>query len=636
MIYNVPERRWLGVATSVRATHLWVQPEGTKLLDPSFSVEGYVVNTDGFFAHMFRDSAIVTLSSADDALIVYALDSDSLPVSQWRPYTAPLVVKEAHMIYATCLPRNGAGGVEQSAIRRFMCARSSWYEGIAFGTPVDDYPKKGKTAADLNTFEKAFDGIGGKSEFRPIPAFVDRSIEPAGTSADVFAGVALKLPRKLVRASVQANSGVSNVKVQGSNAAWNTGYETLVDMGSGGTVELKSTGARAYRYYRLLFPAQSEHSIVDIDFAFGEADSTTLSAPSVDPPGGEFQDSVRVTIESTAPDATVRYTLDGSDPTLSSPSYTGPIVLREGSTLTAAAVRSDTLSAQTRVVFTKVAAQLAAPTLSPAGAVFDNEVIVTVTSDAPGAQVYYTLDGTAPSTNAHRYTDPVRIDRTTLIKASAFQQGMRPSSPVWGLYVTAQDKAKGAGVVLYPNGGEQFRVGDTVVVRWQTFDPETFSAAVVEVSVDDGRNWHGVNTRSNIHIQSDGWGNYTWVIPAQLEGTAMASDACRLRVGEYNGDVVDYSDGRFVIKGANSAVNGPRTLHARPGLTGFHAVRAGASARRLIAEGARYGLVSVYTARGRRVGTSRAAGARVPDLPSEGVYIVRIEPRGRAVCRTDK
>jgi len=59
--------------------------------------------------------------------------------------------------------------------------------------------------------------------------------------------------------------------------------------------------------------------------------------PIFNPPGGSFADPVNVSITSATPDAIIRYTLDGSEPTTSSPQYATPIAISTTTTLKAKA-----------------------------------------------------------------------------------------------------------------------------------------------------------------------------------------------------------------------------------------------------------------------------------------------------------
>ncbi len=63
--------------------------------------------------------------------------------------------------------------------------------------------------------------------------------------------------------------------------------------------------------------------------------------PTIDPPAGSFQDSVRVTLESATMDAEIRYTTDGSDPDENSRRYEGPLTFLEDTQLRARAFAMD-------------------------------------------------------------------------------------------------------------------------------------------------------------------------------------------------------------------------------------------------------------------------------------------------------
>lgn len=64
----------------------------------------------------------------------------------------------------------------------------------------------------------------------------------------------------------------------------------------------------------------------------------STNAPTFDPPGGKYLDSVTVTISDTTPGATIYYTTDGSIPTRESAQYTSPLTLTKKTALRAFAV----------------------------------------------------------------------------------------------------------------------------------------------------------------------------------------------------------------------------------------------------------------------------------------------------------
>src|SRR5207249_3207890 len=72
-------------------------------------------------------------------------------------------------------------------------------------------------------------------------------------------------------------------------------------------------------------------------------------------------------------------------------------------------------------------ALVATPVLSPAGGTFTAAVSVTITDSTPGATIYYTTDGSTPTTASTAYTGPVPLTTTTTLKAMAAASGMSNS-----------------------------------------------------------------------------------------------------------------------------------------------------------------------------------------------------------------
>ncbi len=68
-----------------------------------------------------------------------------------------------------------------------------------------------------------------------------------------------------------------------------------------------------------------------------------------------------------------------------------------------------------------------APSYSPHGGKFFGSRYVTITSYTKGADIYYTLDGSEPTTSSTRYEVPITINGTVTLKARAFKTGMTPS-----------------------------------------------------------------------------------------------------------------------------------------------------------------------------------------------------------------
>jgi len=78
---------------------------------------------------------------------------------------------------------------------------------------------------------------------------------------------------------------------------------------------------------------------------------------------------------------------------------------------------------------------LAPPTLSPNGSVFLNSVSVSAQSTNGGDQLYYTLDGSLPDTNAFLYTGPLVLTSNATVSVNAFKTGFNNSVAATAMFL---------------------------------------------------------------------------------------------------------------------------------------------------------------------------------------------------------
>ncbi|PYM14701.1 MAG: hypothetical protein DME18_06135, partial [Verrucomicrobia bacterium] len=81
-------------------------------------------------------------------------------------------------------------------------------------------------------------------------------------------------------------------------------------------------------------------------------------------------------------------------------------------------------SASSVSVFGLIGGLAAAPVISPNGGVFTNSVSVTITTTTVGASIYYTLDGSTPTSVSTLYTGPITITNSGVVKAFASKTGL--------------------------------------------------------------------------------------------------------------------------------------------------------------------------------------------------------------------
>jgi len=90
---------------------------------------------------------------------------------------------------------------------------------------------------------------------------------------------------------------------------------------------------------------------------------------------------------------------------------------------------------------------LSAPIFSPAAGIFTNSVTVTLSDSVPGAAIYYTLDGSSPTTNSPLYSVPLVLTNTTTIIAKAVKPGSADSALARGTFINFVSIGRGTGLL---------------------------------------------------------------------------------------------------------------------------------------------------------------------------------------------
>jgi uncharacterized repeat protein (TIGR03806 family) len=90
---------------------------------------------------------------------------------------------------------------------------------------------------------------------------------------------------------------------------------------------------------------------------------------------------------------------------------------------------------------------LATPVIAPNGGLFTNFVTVTLSDTTPGATLYYTLDGTIPTTNSTRYTSPFVVTNTLGVQVIATKPGSQNSGVVSAGFINSSSIGSGTGLL---------------------------------------------------------------------------------------------------------------------------------------------------------------------------------------------
>ena len=149
--------------------------------------------------------------------------------------------------------------------------------------------------------------------------------------------------------------------------------------------------------------------------------SAAAATPTFTPPGGTYASTQSVTILDGTRGSTIFYTTDGTTPTTSSNLYRVPIaVTMTGTTIKAIAVAPGfNTSAVASATYTL--------TLPPAATPVSTQT-VSIAEATAGATVYYTTNGTTPTTSSTKYTGPIVFTTSEVLKFIAIAPGHNPST----------------------------------------------------------------------------------------------------------------------------------------------------------------------------------------------------------------
>ncbi len=195
----------------------------------------------------------------------------------------------------------------------------------------------------------------------------------------------------------------------------------------------------------------------------------TASQPVSDTDGGNYDESITLSLSTDTPDANIYYTTDGSVPTVNSFKYTKSIKLFESSELKAIAskvgMNDSTLFSAVYMIGDDDVKIASKPVASPAGGTYTGTQNVILTTSTVNASIYYTLDGSTPGASDTLYTGAVRISSSSTLKAVAIKNGYINSSVLSETYII---KSSGGGSGSPGNGNENTDENASIIESAET------------------------------------------------------------------------------------------------------------------------------------------------------------------------
>jgi hypothetical protein len=171
-----------------------------------------------------------------------------------------------------------------------------------------------------------------------------------------------------------------------------------------------------------------------VSAAYNIADPV-VSTPDFSSGAGTYSSAQTVTISDATSGATIYYTTNGITPTTSSTAYTGPVTVSSTETLEAIALAPGyTNSAVASAVYTISMPLVVTPAFFPAAGTYSSGQAVTISDATSGASIYYTTNGTIPTTSSAIYSGPITVNATETVQAIAAAPGDTNSGVAYAAY----------------------------------------------------------------------------------------------------------------------------------------------------------------------------------------------------------
>jgi len=397
-------------------------------------------------AGTYTTAQTVSISDVTSGATIYYTTNGSAPTTSSTQYTAPITVNTSETLQAIAAVGDPTVSAVASASYVIQTQAATPMFSVAAGTysssqtvAIADatagatiyYTTNGSTPTTSSTAYSAAINVSATETLRAIAVATGYSNSGVATATYTLSSTTTATPTFSVAGGVyNTPQTVALVDTTPGAVIYYTTNATAPTTAS--TLYTGPIAVTACEYIEAIAvaPGDKQSSVVAANY------NLTVGKPTFSIASGTYSATQAVTISDLTPGATIFYTTNGTAPSTESNVYTGPITVSASETIEVLAAKIGYVnSAVNSAAYTISSSTLtAAPVFSVAGGVYNSSQTVAISDSTPGATIYFTLNGTTPTTASSVYKTPVKIGNSFTLKAIAVAKGDTASSVTSATY----------------------------------------------------------------------------------------------------------------------------------------------------------------------------------------------------------
>jgi hypothetical protein len=238
---------------------------------------------------------------------------------------------------------------------------------------------------------------------------------------------------------------------------------------------------------------------------------TAAATPSITPAGGAYTAAQTINISCSTPSSSIYYTINNSTPTTSSTLYTGSFLGPMPGTVKAICIASGYSNSAVASNAYTLQSIAATPVITPSQGALPTPQTIAMSCSTGSSTIYYTLDGSTPTTSSTVYSTSFSYAVPITIKALCVASGYTNSAIASNVYT----QALAATPVILPVSG-QFTSPQTITMSCST------GSSSIYYTID------GSTPTTSSTLYSSGFSN---VIPSTIKAICTAAGYATSAIG---------------------------------------------------------------------------------------------------------